>query len=418
MGGMFYSLQEVAEKLNIPTDEVEQIVKEGRLREFRGGPTVLFKADEVEALAVEGGFGPEAPPAAADDELAFLTDDSGADLAAFDDAQQDTPPQEPAEEIELAEVPEEVTFQLDETASLETDDAGVKEFDDILLDDSEEKPAEAAESTPQPADDDEDFLSLMETGQNSVGDLTEGDTFLSDDSVKDIGAPDGSTKNVELGAEEDFLSVADTGAETVAATGTEFDLGTALDSAQGESLENIEDDVNLDSFGSGSGLLDLSLQADDTSLGGILDEIYTSEGDENADGAGALDVAAEADQLMPDQFAAPQPGMVAQAFEPEPDAVSKAIGIVLFLPLLAMVYTAIVLVSGFSFGTPAALKGIQAYIWYVAGGLTAVSLIIIAIAAMTGGPAGEKKPKAPKAKKEKKPKKVKKKKEKKPKAKK
>ena len=44
------------------------------------------------------------------------------------------------------------------------------------------------------------------------------------------------------------------------------------------SLEEIEDDVNLDSFGSGSGLLDLSLQADDTSLGGILDEIYTSEG--------------------------------------------------------------------------------------------------------------------------------------------
>ena len=36
------------------------------------------------------------------------------------------------------------------------------------------------------------------------------------------------------------------------------------------------DDINLDSFGSGSGLLDLSLQADDTSLGGILDEIYRS----------------------------------------------------------------------------------------------------------------------------------------------
>lgn len=38
-------------------------------------------------------------------------------------------------------------------------------------------------------------------------------------------------------------------------------------------LEQIEDDVDLDTFGSGSGLLDLALQADDTSLGGILDEI-------------------------------------------------------------------------------------------------------------------------------------------------
>jgi len=43
------------------------------------------------------------------------------------------------------------------------------------------------------------------------------------------------------------------------------------------SLEEIEKDVSLDTFGSGSGLLDLSLQADDTSLGAILDEIYTPE---------------------------------------------------------------------------------------------------------------------------------------------
>jgi len=39
----------------------------------------------------------------------------------------------------------------------------------------------------------------------------------------------------------------------------------------------IESDVNLDSFGSGSGLLDLSWHNDDTSLGGLLDEIYTGE---------------------------------------------------------------------------------------------------------------------------------------------
>jgi hypothetical protein len=60
----------------------------------------------------------------------------------------------------------------------------------------------------------------------------------------------------------------------------EGSAGTAAEA----SLEEIEDDVNLDSFGSGSGLLDLSLQADDTSLGGILDEIYTTEGGEGAAG--------------------------------------------------------------------------------------------------------------------------------------
>jgi len=41
--------------------------------------------------------------------------------------------------------------------------------------------------------------------------------------------------------------------------------------------DEIESDVNLDSFGSGSGLLDLSWHNDDTSLGGLLDEIYTNE---------------------------------------------------------------------------------------------------------------------------------------------
>lgn len=70
-------------------------------------------------------------------------------------------------------------------------------------------------------------------------------------------------------------------------------------------LEEIEGDTNLDSFGSDSGLLDLSLQADDTTLGGILDEIYISEeeptikGDINLDsfgsGSGLLDLSLKAD---------------------------------------------------------------------------------------------------------------------------
>ncbi|MDD5191765.1 MAG: hypothetical protein PHH54_05255 [Candidatus Nanoarchaeia archaeon] len=67
-------------------------------------------------------------------------------------------------------------------------------------------------------------------------------------------------------------------------------------------LEEIEGDVNLDTFGSGSGLLDLSLQADDTSLRGFLDEIYTPENqheqkpedsDEDA-GSGLLDLSVQA----------------------------------------------------------------------------------------------------------------------------
>ena len=50
MAGMFYSLTEAAEKLGKTEDEVKQLAKEGKLREFRDGSNLLFKIEEVEAL--------------------------------------------------------------------------------------------------------------------------------------------------------------------------------------------------------------------------------------------------------------------------------------------------------------------------------------------------------------------------------
>ena len=50
MAGMFYSIQEAAERLNKTEDEVKQIAQDGKLREFRDGPNLLFKVEEVEAL--------------------------------------------------------------------------------------------------------------------------------------------------------------------------------------------------------------------------------------------------------------------------------------------------------------------------------------------------------------------------------
>ena len=50
MDVMFYSLKEAAEKLNKTEEEIKEIVKQGKLREFREGPNSLFKVDEIEAL--------------------------------------------------------------------------------------------------------------------------------------------------------------------------------------------------------------------------------------------------------------------------------------------------------------------------------------------------------------------------------
>ncbi|HDZ69152.1 MAG TPA: DNA-binding protein [Phycisphaerales bacterium] len=314
MAGMFYSLQEVAEKLNKTEEEVKKIVKEGRLREFRDGPNLLFKIDEVEALMSETSI-------TASEQIAAGTEQ-------------------------------------------ETDE------DEISL---------APETTEEPT---------VESG------LTGEETAISGEGINVLGETD-----------HDYKLADDTMAETKAAS----------DEA---SLEEIEEDVNLDTFGSGSGLLDLSLQADDTSLGGILDEIYTSEGDEGqgAGGSGsAMEVAAEAEQMLPET---PQPGLeapaiIAQAYEPEPDTLSNAFGYMLFLPLLAIVYTAIVAVAGFKDVMPVILEKVQGVIWYIMIGIAVAAISIVGVAFMLSGQGGkaDKKQKA-KTKKPKKPKKSKKAKEK------
>ncbi|MDD5064557.1 MAG: helix-turn-helix domain-containing protein [Phycisphaerae bacterium] len=331
MAGMFYSLQEVAAKLNKTEEEVQEIIKQGRLREFRDGPNLLFKVAEVEALMSDSSMG-KAPAKAK---------------------------QEPDEEISLAPEPED-EFSLPGADST----------------------AAASKGTDVLGEEDEDYK-------------------LADDTLSE-------TKVVpDDGALDDTL-------------GTKAGAGEA-------SLEEIEGDVNLDTFGSGSGLLDLSLQADDTSLGGILDEIYTPEGEDGKEGkegseASAVEVAAEAEQLIPDTgIAEPEPGaeaaVIGQAYqvyaEPAPDVISNALGIMLFLPLLAIIYTAIVAVAGFNNMMPSVLTAIQRLIWYIVIGAVAASGVITGVGFMLGskgkgGKAAVKKPKAEKPKKEKKAKKEKK----------
>ena len=314
MAGMFYSLQEVAAKLNKTEEEVKEIIRQGRLREFRDGPNLLFKVDEVEALMSDTSIAASRKASAKAKEV---TDE---------------------DEISLAPEPS-------------------------------EGPAEESKSTGA------DTTAMTGKGIDVLGEA-DGDYKLADDTLSETKVvPD------EGSLAEDTLS------ETKAAS----------DKA---SLEEIEEDVNLDTFGSGSGLLDLSLQADDTSLGGILDEIYTPEGEEGKEEEGgaeasAVEVAAEAEQLMPDEgLAEPEPGpeapAIVQAYaEPAPDVISNAFGIMLFLPLLAIVYTAIVAVAGFNNMMPAVLTAIQRLIWYIVIGAVLAAGLIVGVAFMLSGKGGK-----------------------------
>jgi excisionase family DNA binding protein len=296
---MFYSLKEAAEKLNITEEQVQKLVSEGKLREFRDGANVLVKVDEVEALKSDMGV----------------------------------------------------------AASKEESPAG---------------PEQAAGTG-------EISLAPEATGDTAaVDDLTDEDTVVAGEEVDVVGEADSESQR------------------------TDGMMAEAEGTTGEPSLEEIEEDVNLDTFGSGSGLLDLSLQADDTSLGGILDEIYTAEGNQDTSEGSALELAAEAEAepMVPeeDEFAAPEvipevPAMSPAYVEPAPDTLSNAFGIMLVLPLLAIVYTAIVAMGGFNNVMPAILGKIQGIsgpygihiIWYIAAGVAAVAGLIVGGAFMLSG---------------------------------
>jgi len=324
MAGMFYSLKDVMAKMNKTEDEVSALVKQGRLREFRDGPNVLFKIEEVESLMSDTTFMAAQKPAAKPED----------------------------EEVEL------------------------------VIEGEEEKPKTDADTT-----------AVASEGINVLGE-TDAEISLTDDTLAATRAS-GATAIIEG-----------------ALSGSKPGTGEA-------SLEELEKNVNLDTFGSGSGLLDLSLQADDTSLGGILDEIYTPEGEEGkgakeAKEGSEIQLAAEADQLVeppPAAEAMPAEEVTAGAvaapalyIEPSPDSASGMLGIMLFVPLLAVVYAIVVAMAGQKeiASSVLALKGLT---WPIVGGAALITAILSAMAFMGGGP---KKPKAPKAKKEKKAKKGKK----------
>ena len=399
MAGMFYSLQEAAEKLNKTEEELKQIVKEGKLREFRDGPKLLFKVEEVEALMSDTGVMPseQVPePEALEPEAAALETPEA-------EALEPEAPEPEALEIEALE-PEALEPEAleSEALSLEAPSPETPESEAPATEDLAEEPLAPLEQAAGTSE----ILLEPETGAPvAPSELTDADTALTGEGISVLGETD-----------SDYQVTDDTLAETAVPTGTTPEMP----------LEEIEGDVNLDSFGSGSGLLDLSLQADDTSLGGILDEIYMAEGEgqepapaEVGSGSAAA-VAAEAEQmLVEEEPVAPQLAPDVQALarpyiEMAPDMQSNTLGMLLFLPLVVVLYTTVVAVAGLKGVTPSILAGIQGLIWYIMGGVAVVAVLVTGAAFMLGGGNGTvkaakkpKKPKpkkAPKAKKEKKPK--------------
>jgi hypothetical protein len=369
----YYNMQEVMEKLRKTEAEVQGLVKQGQLRQYLDSGKPVFKVEDVDNLT---------------EEIVGL-DISSAGLI------------------------------LDEGTAL---DLQLEETGEISLEPDETKAAaaksKAARPKPKKADEDEITLEPMSPESEGGFGLSQmGDLSMADTNVGTVGI------NILSGTDDAYKLTEDSKAETKAE-------GLQLEEDGGDELDSLDADSNLESFGSGSGLLDLSLQADDTSLGAVLDDILPAGAEGGPADAGDLPMdqgmglmdedespaspRADAKRMPPDvstepigvMGAAAMPVGAGQMVAVMPvDPKTNIFGIAMFLPMLALILAGIVMTSAIQGVKPSLLTPLMEtriadinLIWIIAGVAILLLLLILLFAAMMG------QERAPKAKKEKAPK--------------
>ncbi|HET6251476.1 MAG TPA: helix-turn-helix domain-containing protein [Tepidisphaeraceae bacterium] len=203
MAKMFYTLDEAKSALGKSEDEIKAYAREGRLREFRDGPRLMFKADQVEQLKSE------------------LTGGDNVDLGVSDSGG--------------------LIGLVDTTGASGTS---------ITLSD--------------------------DVGQSSGGMRTKEDTALAADLGLSgtMGAVPSPTVRSMREGPLSGTGLSGTASGSRAGINVFGDTEEHVDpSAQTAITGGIREQINLEGVGSGSGLLDLTRESDDTSLGAVLDGI-------------------------------------------------------------------------------------------------------------------------------------------------
>jgi hypothetical protein len=356
----YYDMQEVAGKLRKSEDAIQELVKQGRLRQYLDSGKAVFKVEEVDALAEE---------IVGLDISSVGLDPGDSDLGIEMEASTGMQLEPDDQERPKAAGPDDMELDLEPDMSGQGKSEGG-------------------------------------FGLSQMGDLTSADT-----NVGTVGI------NILSGTGDAYKLTEDTKAETQAA-----DI---------DDIDSLDADSNLESFGSGSGLLDLSLQADDTSLGAVLDDILpTGTEDRGADlpvdegmaimdesedlltGRGSAGRAAE-DITAPMGAAAVMPGAPQMVAVVPVDSSTTVFGVMMLLPMLALILAAIVLTAAIQNVMPSLIQPLiemqiadsVSLIWVIVGGLVVLLLLILMFSALSGGGTKAKKEKAPKKVKEKKPKK-------------
>jgi len=225
MAKMFYSLEEAALKLQKSEEDVRQMASNGEITEFRDGDKLIFKVDQIDLLATSDDVASDMSS------MIALADTGGQSAIA------PTPTPAPASPAAPSPAPH-------------TDpDVGSTGISDFGLEGDIGSGLGSG---------------LGGSGGGSSQGLSDFDNaFTLEDSGTNTGEPVQEASGISV-FDADELESADPAAQTQMSDG------------------GIEGGLNLDQLGSGSGLMDLTRESDDTSLGaeGLLDELY--QGDDAA----------------------------------------------------------------------------------------------------------------------------------------
>ena len=280
MAKMFYTLAEATEKLGCSEDEVRQLVKDGKLREFRDAGKINFKVSEIDALPPVGSSKPEVKPEAKPSEAPVDTSaDSSDDLAG--DSLLDLISETGADMTGVTDVAKGLGADAGKARGI---DAGTEGIGGWLADLSglsstgEATALEPADTGGTEAGESSDVLTLDEADKDSAAQEAKEDTVI-------------TSVGISVFDEANGEGDVDPSAATVASTGDKV----SPDSSGSAALSETGSGTGLlDASGGGSGLLDMARENDDTSLGAdLLEDIYPEKGEEPKAGSGAPEMGDE-----------------------------------------------------------------------------------------------------------------------------
>ncbi|MDB5323624.1 MAG: hypothetical protein JWN40_5255 [Phycisphaerales bacterium] len=291
MAKMFYTLDETKGALGLNEEEIKQLSREGRLREFRDGPRLMFKADQVDNLKAElaGGGG---------DQISLGPSDSGVGLS---------------------------------------------------LADSKASPLSGS------------GISLADTdfGKSPGAGMVKDDTAL----AADLGLSGTAAGIPSPGRAGDTRSGSKVGSRVGVNVFGDEDSGRVDPMAQTSIGSGIQDQINLEGVGSGSGLLDLTRESDDTSLGAeLLDEISPGGSGAGGGGGGARRgtmVAADSGMAMETPRSSGRSVISQPVYVEAPDALAPALGWLAIFGAGVVIFGLFVLLNAVMGVRPAMIAGMS-----------------------------------------------------------